>query len=88
MYVGHRYTALFDWLVGQINAAIGAPTDPAKAAAKGTVCAASERWVGILDIFGFEHFKVNSYEQLMINFANEKLQQKFTKDVFAATQAE
>ncbi|GMH94986.1 hypothetical protein TL16_g13051 [Triparma laevis f. inornata] len=64
------YAKQFLWLVSKINEATSATV--------------SERCgvIGLLDIFGFESFKVNRFEQLCINWCNEKLQQKFTVDVF------
>ncbi|KAF1790902.1 P-loop containing nucleoside triphosphate hydrolase [Phytophthora cactorum] len=70
------YASIFDWLVAGINASLGA-------AARLTA-----KTIGVLDIFGFESFEHNSFEQLCINYANEKLQQKFTQDVFKAVQEE
>ncbi|KAI9916611.1 hypothetical protein PsorP6_018073 [Peronosclerospora sorghi] len=70
------YSHLFSWLIHRVNMSTSAPqTDVAH-----KIC--------ILDIFGFEIFEKNSFEQLCINYANEKLQQKFTQDVFKSIQQE
>jgi len=42
--------------------------------------------VGILDIFGFENFTINSYEQLCINIANEQMQTYFNQHIFSMEQ--
>lgn len=69
------YARLFLWLVGVVNLST---------ASYGEIVST----ISLLDIFGFESFAVNRFEQLCINYANEKLQQKFTQDVFLTVQAE
>eukprot|EP01052_Picozoa_sp_SAG31_P032678 SAG31_NODE_3606_length_4071_cov_4.005035_3_plen_816_part_00 len=71
------YHKLFDWLVGRINVS----TAPQKQDMVAST-------IGVLDIFGFESFAYNTLEQLLINFANEKLQQQFTHHVFKLEQEE
>jgi len=80
------YQQIFDWLVRRINEATCAELNYADAAdmAEGDEFGI----VGLLDIFGFESFKVNRFEQLCINYTNEKLQQKYTHDVFQSVQDE
>jgi len=65
------YARLFSYLVLRINETVD---DASKA----------KLYIGLLDVYGFEFFEVNSFEQLCINFANEKLQQFFLKTVFDA----
>ncbi|TXG63926.1 hypothetical protein EZV62_010920 [Acer yangbiense] len=69
------YSRLFDWLVDKINNSIGQDPD-------------SKSLIGVLDIYGFESFKTNSFEQFCINLTNEKLQQHFNQHVFKMEQEE
>lgn len=76
------YGNIFLWLVKQINIATCAEDNYKD----GTMT--NFGIIGLLDIFGFESFAVNRFEQLCINYANEKLQQKFTEDIFRSVQDE
>ncbi|KAL2946237.1 hypothetical protein AAZX31_20G002600 [Glycine max] len=69
------YSRLFDWIVDKINNSIGQDPD-------------STNLIGVLDIYGFESFKTNSFEQFCINLTNEKLQQHFNQHVFKMEQEE
>eukprot|EP00752_Nemacystus_decipiens_P006696 g6019.t1 len=62
------YDSMFDWLVGRVNFAVQGEH--------------SNKFIGVLDIFGFEIFVKNHFEQLCINYTNEKLQQHFNKHTF------
>ncbi|CAM9467577.1 unnamed protein product, partial [Ectocarpus fasciculatus] len=65
------YEALFLWVVSVINNSLGKGED-------------SLPFIGVLDIFGFENFDTkNEFEQLLINFTNESLQDTFNKQVFS-----
>ncbi|XP_042652650.1 unconventional myosin-Ia isoform X2 [Tyto alba] len=59
------YSRLFDWLVNRINTSI--QVKPGK----------QRKVMGVLDIYGFEIFQDNGFEQFIINYCNEKLQQIF-----------
>jgi len=68
------YNGLFRWIVNMINSKSNATEGPAIT------------WIGILDVFGFEIFEHNSFEQFCINFCNERLQQYFNEHVLKAEQ--
>ena len=71
------YSMLFDWIVKSVNLKLDTSSAKNKS-----------RFIGVLDIYGFEHFAKNSFEQFCINFANEKLQQEFTRHMFKVEQEE
>ena len=74
------YSCLFDWLVGVVNESLTGEN--------GSGAQKATKFIGVLDIYGFEHFKKNSFEQFCINWANEKLQQEFNAHVFKLEQEE
>ncbi|XP_044212818.1 unconventional myosin-Vc [Thunnus albacares] len=69
------YALLFDRIINRINTALQVPGK-------------QHAFIGVLDIYGFETFDINSFEQFCINYANEKLQQQFNLHVFKLEQEE
>ncbi|XP_034391297.1 unconventional myosin-Vc isoform X2 [Cyclopterus lumpus] len=69
------YAHLFDCIIKRINSALQVPGQ-------------QHAFIGVLDIYGFETFDINSFEQFCINYANEKLQQQFNLHVFKLEQEE
>uniref|UniRef100_A0A665W6S2 Unconventional myosin-Ig-like n=1 Tax=Echeneis naucrates TaxID=173247 RepID=A0A665W6S2_ECHNA len=75
------YERLFGWIVGRINTVIEVKDYNPVLHGKNTV-------IGVLDIYGFEIFDNNSFEQFCINYCNEKLQQLFIELILQQEQAE
>ncbi|KAG8145014.1 hypothetical protein E2320_013397, partial [Naja naja] len=71
----HIYANLFTWIVDHVNKALQSTVK-------------QHSFIGVLDIYGFETFEINSFEQFCINYANEKLQQQFNMHVFKLEQEE
>ncbi|KAG2462854.1 MYH7 protein, partial [Polypterus senegalus] len=69
------YEKMFNWMVVRINQSLDTKQ-------------ARQYFIGVLDIAGFEIFDFNSFEQLCINFTNEKLQQFFNHHMFVLEQEE
>ncbi|XP_061839186.1 unconventional myosin-Ig [Nerophis lumbriciformis] len=75
------YERLFGWIVGRINSVIEVKDYNPVLHGKNTV-------IGVLDIYGFEIFDNNSFEQFCINYCNEKLQQLFIELILQQEQSE
>uniref|UniRef100_A0A673ZW02 Myosin VB n=1 Tax=Salmo trutta TaxID=8032 RepID=A0A673ZW02_SALTR len=71
----HIYAHMFDWIVEYVNKSLHTSSK-------------QHSFIGVLDIYGFETFEINSFEQFCINYANEKLQQQFNQHVFKLEQEE
>ncbi|GAB1607580.1 unconventional myosin-Va-like isoform X4 [Argonauta hians] len=69
------YARVFDWIVAKINRNLLTHED-------------TQNFIGVLDIYGFETFAINSFEQFCINYANERLQLQFNTHVFTLEQQE
>ncbi|CAK7892866.1 myosin-5 [[Candida] anglica] len=72
------YNNLFDWIVARVNKSLGGTSGGNH----------GQPSIGILDIYGFEIFEQNSFEQICINYVNEKLQQIFIQLTLKAEQEE
>ncbi|XP_011838678.1 PREDICTED: unconventional myosin-Ig [Mandrillus leucophaeus] len=75
------YQRLFEWVVNRINSVMEPRGRDPRRDGKDTV-------IGVLDIYGFEVFPVNSFEQFCINYCNEKLQQLFIRLILKQEQEE
>ena len=86
------YARLFDLLVGKMNDYTRAEANyvPSSEGRGGGTASKRNKFqeICLLDIFGFERFEANRFEQMCINYANEKLQHRYAVDIFAETKEE
>ena len=79
------YDSLFCYMIEHINTTL---SNGHGGSGTGNGSHSSTRWIGVLDIFGFENFPINYWEQLCINYTNEKLQQHFINVCLSLDQIE
>ena len=88
------YERMFTWIVGRVNRSVenmgsGAqPNSPLHKRSGSNTTSSERQFIGILDIYGFENQTYNGFEQLFINYANEKLQKLFNTCIFNAEELE
>ena len=74
------YSSIFLWLIESINRTLDDTGQGFDSSHE------KKGFIGVLDIYGFETFEVNGYEQMLINYCNEKLQRHFNRHLFEVEQ--
>lgn len=85
-FIKASYSALFNYIVESVNECINVKSTCNGLGNGANHYVTNSSCIGVLDIFGFESFETNGFEQLCINYTNEALQQQFNKYVFKMEQ--